>query len=119
MESIDFVGAWRFALDHFLKSFLELTFPWIAAAIDWEVPPESLDDELKEIMPETQPDPGRFDQLIRFRLLTGKDACLLIHFEFSNSPDPELQSHLDERCRRLFDRYGFEVTHVTFLAGVD
>ena len=84
MKPIDFVGAWTYALEHFLKSFLEVTFPWIAVLIDWRVPHVSLDKELQEIMPEAQPDPERFDKLIRFRLISGKDACLWIHFEFSN-----------------------------------
>ena len=117
MKPIDFVGAWTYALEHFLKSFLEVTFPWIAVLIDWRVPHVSLDKELQEIIPEAQPDPERFDKLIRFRLISGKDACLWIHFEFSNQPDPDLENRLNDRCQRFFDRFGVGVTHVTVLAG--
>ena len=63
MKPIDFVGAWQYALDHFLKSFLEVAFPVIAAVIDWKVTPVSLDKELREIMPEAQPDPDLENRL--------------------------------------------------------
>ncbi|MEN9547242.1 MAG: hypothetical protein RLZZ34_450 [Verrucomicrobiota bacterium] len=119
MKPLDLVGPWNYALDHFLKSFLEVAFPVIAAVIDWKVTPVSLDKELREIMPEAQPDPERFDRLFQFRLISGLDAWLLIHFEFNNHPDPDLENRLDERCRRLFQRFGVGVTHVTFLAGMD
>ncbi len=117
MKPIDFVGAWQYALKHFLQSFLEVAFPVIAAVIDWKVPPVSLDKELLEILPDAEPDPERFDKLIRFRLISGLDACLWIHFEFSNQPDPDLEDRLNDRCQRFFDRFGVGVTHVTVLAG--
>jgi hypothetical protein len=72
---------------------------------------------LLEILPDAQPDPERFDKLIRFRLISGLDACLWIHFEFSNHPDPDLENCLNDRCQRFFDRFGVGVTHVTVLAG--
>jgi hypothetical protein len=117
MKPIDFVGAWQFTLKHFLQSFLEVAFPVIAAVIDWKVPPVSFDKELQEILPDAQPDPERFDKLIRFRLISGLDACLWIHFEFCNHPDPDLENRLNNHCQRFFDRFGVGVTHVTVLAG--
>ena len=119
MKSIDLVGPWQYVLDQSLQPFLRLTFPWIAVLIDWNVPPISLDKELEEILPKARQDSEGFDRLIQFRLISAKDAGLLIHFEFTNSPDQNLHARLNDRCQRIFDRFGLSVTHVTVLAGVD
>lgn len=119
MKPLDLVGPWKYTLDHFLQSFLEVAFPVIAAVIDWKVTPVSRDKELEELMPEAHRDTERFDKLFQFRLISGLDAWLLIHFEFNNHPDPDLENRLDERCRSIFKRFGVGVTHVTFLAGME
>ena len=43
----DYDGAWKAALDVYLKEFLELCFPAIHAAIDWSRPYRFLETELQ------------------------------------------------------------------------
>ena len=118
MNDIDFCGAWKFALDHFFKSFLELTAPDVAAEIDWKSPCPVLDAELSEVQPKAHLDTRRFDKLFRVRLTTGEDACVLIHVEFEDEPGPELPLRLIGLSHLLSQRLGLQVIPVTLLAGI-
>ncbi len=117
MKAFDSVAPVKDVIDRLLEPFLHLNFPWIAVFIDWEIPHVVLDQKLREITPEAYRDSERFDKLVQFRQITGRDACLLIHFEFSDPLDPNLQSRLDDRCRQIFDRYGLSVLAVTVFLG--
>jgi hypothetical protein len=49
-DSADYDGAWKEALERYLRPFLEFCFPAAAKGIDWAVPLEFLDQELQEIV---------------------------------------------------------------------
>jgi hypothetical protein len=50
----DYDGAWKYALEQFFPAFLDLCFPHVAAAIDWQQPFSFRNTELQQIAPEDQ-----------------------------------------------------------------
>ena len=73
-DSLDHDSPWKTALDQFPRSLLELTFPDVAASIDWSVEPKSLEQELREITPDSEVGAKRVDKLLKVRLLDGTDG---------------------------------------------
>ena len=86
---------WKVTVEKLTRSFLEVTFPDVAAGIDWSVEPESLEQELLEITPASEIGAKRVDKLLKVRLLDGTDQWLYIHIEVQMHHDPGL-------TRRLF-----------------
>jgi hypothetical protein len=61
----DFDGAWKWALEQYFAPFLELFFPDIHRAIDWQQPIAFLDTELQQIVPKDQVGKQRADTLVQ------------------------------------------------------
>jgi hypothetical protein len=85
---------WKDTIDQFTRSFLEVTFPDVAAGIDWSVEPKSLEQELHEITPASEIGAKRVDKLLNVRLLDGTDQWLYIHIEVQMRYDPDLPKRL-------------------------
>ena len=45
---------WKVTVEKLTRSFLEVTFPEVAAGIDWSVKPKSLEQELHQITPASE-----------------------------------------------------------------
>ena len=97
---------WKDTIEQFTRSFLEVTFPEVAAGIDWSVQPESLEQELREITPASEVGAKRVDKLLKVRLLDGTDQWLYIHIEVQMHYDPGLPKRLFVYHYRIFDKYG-------------
>jgi len=97
---------WKDTIEQFTRSFLEVTFPEVAAGIDWSVQPESLEQELREITPASEVGAKRVDKLLKVRLLDGTDQWLYIHIEVQMHHDPGLPKRLFIYHYRIFDKYG-------------
>ena len=72
-DPLDHDSPWKTGLDQFPRPLLELTFPEAAASIDWSVEPKSLEQELREITPDSEVGAKRVDKLLKVRLLNGTD----------------------------------------------
>jgi len=97
---------WKDTIDQFTRSLLEVTFPDVAAGIDWSVQPESLEQELREITPASEVGAKRVDKLLKVRLLDGADQWLYLHIEVQMRHDPDLPKRLFIYHYRIFDKYG-------------
>ena len=97
---------WKDTIDQFTRSFLEVTFPDVAATIDWSFKPVSLEQELHEITPASEIGAKRVDKLLKVRLLDGTDQWLYIHIEVQMHYDPDLPKRLFTYHYRIFDKYG-------------
>ena len=105
-DALDHDSPWKTALDQFPRSLLELTFPEVAASIDWSVEPKSLEQELREITPDSEVGAKRVDKLLKVRLLDGTDQWLYVHIEVQMHYDPDLPKRLFIYHYRIFDKYG-------------
>ena len=72
-EPTDYDGAWKEALDLFLRPFLELCFPLVAAGIDWNAGVSFLDKELQEVVRDAELGKQRVDKLVEVRRLDGQE----------------------------------------------
>ena len=97
---------WKDTVDQFTRSFLEVTFPDVAASIDWSVEPKSLEQELHEITPASEIRAKRVDKLLKVRLLDGTDQWLYLHIEVQMHYDPDLPKRLFIYHYRIVDKYG-------------
>ena len=97
---------WKDTIDQFTRSFLEVTFPEVAAGIDWSVETKFLEQELHEITPASEIAAKRVDKLLKVRLLDGTDQWLYIHIEVQMHYDPDLPKRLFTYHYRIFDKYG-------------
>jgi hypothetical protein len=97
---------WKDTIDQFTRSLLEVTFPDVAAGIDWSVEPKSLEQELHEITPASEIGAKRVDKLLNVRLLDGTDQWLYIHIEVQMRYDPDLPKRLFIYHYRIFDKFG-------------
>jgi hypothetical protein len=97
---------WKDTIDQFTRSFLEVTFPDVAATIDWSFKPVSLEQELHEITPASEIGAKRVDKLLKVRLLDGTVQWLYIHIEVQMHYDPDLPKRLFTYHYRIFDKYG-------------
>ena len=97
---------WKVTVEKLTRSLLEVTFPEVAAGIDWSVQLESLEQELHEITPASEIGAKRVDKLLKVRLLDGTDQWLYLHIEVQMHYDPNLPKRLFIYHYRIFDRYG-------------
>jgi hypothetical protein len=106
MDPLNHDSPWKDTIDQFTRSFLEVTFPDVAAGIDWSVEPKFLEQELHEITPASEIGAKRVDKLLKVRLLDGTDQWLYIHIEVQMHYDPDLPKRLFTYHYRIFDKYG-------------
>jgi hypothetical protein len=64
-----------------LPAILECYFPAIAAAVDWEHPPEWFNKELSQILGQTGRRNRTVDVLVKLRLRDGGEQWILLHIE--------------------------------------
>ena len=76
-----FDGAWKTALQTWLRECLELFWPDIHAALDWRHAPVYLDKEVKALGRIRDKSARQVDLLAELRLKSGARTLLLIHLE--------------------------------------
>jgi hypothetical protein len=83
----EFDSPWKEALLRYLPFFFRFFYPQICEAINWSRGNESLDKELRRIMPESEVDNRLADMLFRVWLKDGRESWLLIHIEILAQPE--------------------------------
>ena len=116
MEPTDYDGAWKEALERYLRPFLELCFSSVAAGIDWHASIEFLDQELQEVVRDAELGKQRTDKLVKVRRLDGQTGWLLIHVEVQGQRDSDLPRRMYQYHHRIADRYGRPVVSLAVLA---
>ncbi len=95
----DFDSPWKEALDKYLPDFFGLCLPELATQIDWKFGYETLDGELRKLLPRSATGKQNVDRLYKVRLKTGSDLALLIHIEVQAQKDQEFgERMLKYRC---------------------
>ncbi|MGH2346358.1 MAG: Rpn family recombination-promoting nuclease/putative transposase [Chloroflexota bacterium] len=111
----DLDSPWKEAIEEYLPDCFALLFPAIAVAIDWQHPPEFLENELRQVMGDAELGPRRVDLLIRVRLRDGQDAWLLVHIEVQGQEEARFAQRMFVYFYRLFDRYARPVVSLAVL----
>ncbi len=112
----DIDSPWKDALDKYLAEFFELCLLEIFAQIEWIVGYESLDSELRKLVPRSRTGNQHLDRLYRVTLKNGRKAVLLIHIEIQAQKDKQFGKRmLKYRCA-LHLKFQLPIVSVAILA---
>jgi hypothetical protein len=114
----DYDSPWKEALAHYFRGLVELCFPTIAAAIDWQKGFEFLDTELHELLRGAAEGRQHVDKLVRVTLLDGQTQRILVHVEVQHWPDSNFPERLYSYHVRLREK-GEPVVSVAIVADMD
>ncbi|MFQ4144434.1 transposase [Chlorogloeopsis sp. ULAP02] len=111
----DYDGAWKEGVEQYFEAFLAFFFPEIQAEIDWERGYDFLDQELQQLIRESEIGKQFVDKLIKVWLKDGKETWLLIHLEIQSQVDTNFPKRMFSYHYRIFDRYNQEVVSLAIL----
>lgn len=103
-------------MEVYWRPFLELCFSDVASRVDWRVPVEYLDQELQEIVRDSDLGRQRVDKLVKVRRLDGGEEWVLVHVEVQSQPDAGLPLRVYQYHHRIADRFGRRVATLVVLA---
>jgi hypothetical protein len=112
---IDYDGAWKEALEQFLRPFLEFSFPRVARQIDWSVDATFLDKELQKVVRDADLGTQRVDKLVKVQRHDGQPEWVLLHVEVQSWHDPDLPLRLYRYHHRIADRWRMRVATLAVL----
>jgi hypothetical protein len=107
---------WKDAIQLNLRDFLALCFPHVEREVDWAREPEFLEQELREVVRDSEVGPQRVDQLIRVWRLEGGELWVLLHVEVQAQVDRGLAERLFQYFTRLTQQFGSRVVSLCVLA---
>jgi hypothetical protein len=111
----DYDGAWKEGVEQYFEAFLAFFFPAIQAEIDWTRGYDFLDQELQQLMRESEVGKQFVDKLIKVWLKDGKETWLLVHLEIQSQVDTSFTKRMFSYHYRIFDRYDREVVSLAIL----
>lgn len=112
----DYDSPWKDALQRYLRPFLELFFPTVAVAVDWEAGYAPLDTGLRGSDRQAAIGKGAADALFALQLLDGTKARVLIHLEVQSQRDAEFTHRMFFYHYRFHDRHRLPLCSLAVLA---
>jgi hypothetical protein len=112
----DLDSPWKDVLDRYFPAFLELLFPDIHAAIDWQVRTQHLDSELRRLLRAARTGGRRVDKLVRVTHRDGQPLLVLVHVEIQSQVDPDFPKRMFTYHYKILDRYAEPVVSLAVLA---
>ncbi len=100
----DFDGAWKEALDRFLAFILAFFFPDVFEDIDWTQDCESLEQELRELLPQSEAGRRLCDKLVKVHV-RGSDDLAYLHVEVQNQQETDFERRVYVYNYRGEDRF--------------
>jgi hypothetical protein len=115
-QNDDYDSPWKEALTRYLPEFLDFYFPPAHQAIDWTQPHTFLDQELAQIVRDSELGRRRIDRLVQVTTLTSAIEWVYIHIEVQSQVDSDFAERLFTYNYRLYDRYHRPVATLAVLA---
>jgi hypothetical protein len=107
---------WKEAMDLWFEPFVAFFFPQVHRDIDWSRGWQSLDAELRQVVPDAEFGVKRADKLVRVWRRDGAEAWLLIHIEVQSQYEADFAQRMFVYHYRIFDRYNRQVVSLIVLA---
>jgi hypothetical protein len=104
-DSDKYDSPWKEGLDHYFQQFMAFFFPGAHTEIDWERGYESLEEELRQVVRDSEVSDRRADKLIKVWLRSGEERYVLIHIEILADRDAGFPERMFVYNYRTFDRY--------------
>ncbi|ENO83736.1 hypothetical protein [Thauera linaloolentis] len=115
----DHDSPWKEALECFFRPFLQLLYPDIEAAIDWNRPVAFLDKELQKIAPTSRNGRRHVDKLARVHFHAGAVRWLLIHVEVQGERETAFPERMFLYYHRIRDHHRQHVISLAVLTDTD
>jgi hypothetical protein len=115
-QNDDYDSPWKEALTRYLPEFLDFYFPLAYQAIDWTQPHTFLDQELAQIVRDSELGKRRIDRLVQVTTRTSEIEWVYIHIEVQSQVDSDFTERLFTYNYRLYDRYHRPVATLAVLA---
>jgi hypothetical protein len=110
---------WKYILNKYFRSFMELCWPIRAKEINWGKKFKFLDKELIKISKEATIGNKVVDKLIEVELINGDYCCVLIHLELQASKHPDFNKRMFVYRYRLRDVYDKPIASMALLLDDD
>lgn len=104
-EQFDFDSPWKDILDIYFEDFISFFFPQAYADIDWSKKYEALDNELQQIIKDSELRKRIVDKLIKVWLKNGEESWILIHIEIQSQRESNFAKRMYVYNYRIFDKY--------------
>jgi hypothetical protein len=111
---IDYDTNWKEIITDLFDEFVLFFLPNLHADIDWQVPPQFLEQELLDILKSNYKQNHYTDKLVKVVLKNGVTKYLLVHIEIQNSHETDFAKRMFSYYALLFTKY--ETPEITALA---
>ncbi|GAA0435048.1 hypothetical protein GCM10008983_09550 [Lentibacillus halophilus] len=101
---LDYDGLWKTIITDLFEPFVRFFAPDLYQTINWNIPPDSLEQEFHRVFPEKK---GlKFtDKLMKVHLKNGQERWMLIHIEVQGYKDLDFAERMFQYFYRIFDKY--------------
>ncbi|WP_253188066.1 hypothetical protein [Leptolyngbya sp. 'hensonii'] len=96
---------WKEMLRQYFPEAIAFFFPELHCLIDWHKPPEFLDKEFQQIVPDTETGKRFADLLVRVWRKRGQELFLLLHVEVQAKLEANFAERMFVYTLRIFDRF--------------
>ncbi|OKH33140.1 transposase [[Phormidium ambiguum] IAM M-71] len=112
----DYDNPWKEAIAVYFKSFIAFFFPDIYEQIDWKIPYEFLDNELRQVMRDDELGQREADKLVKVWLTNGQETWVLIHLEVQSQYQSTFAERMYVYNSRIFGIYRKKVASLAILS---
>jgi Domain of unknown function (DUF4351) len=110
---------WKEILRDYFPQAIHFFFPTVAAAIDWNAPPEFLDKEFQQIARKAKQGKRFADCLVKVKQINGQDLFLLLHVEVQATKEDHFPTRMFTYNIRIFDRFAQPAISLAILCDAD
>ncbi len=112
----DYDSPWKEAIERCFAEFLAFYFPEVHAQIDWSQSVEFLEQELRSVMQDGEPDKCAVDKLVRVSRLGGQREWVVVHLEIQAQQQSAFAERMFVYHSRLYERYRQPLASLAVLA---
>ena len=115
----EYDSPWKEVSGRFFPQLVEYFAPDVYGKIDWSAGYDFLEQELREVLRDSETGPRRVDKVVKVQTLTGKPLYLVLHIEIQASREAGFPLRMFVYYYRLFDLYPESVVSLAILADDD
>ncbi|HLU22127.1 MAG TPA: hypothetical protein VKZ77_06545 [Bacillaceae bacterium] len=108
---------WKDVITDLFEEFLQFFSPDLSEEVDFTHSPQFLEQELKNIIPESNSNDRVADKLVKLKLKDGKEQWIYVHIEVQGDYQKDFSKRMFQSFYRILDRFDKKVYALALLAG--
>ncbi len=112
----DYDSPWKEAIERCFADFLAFYFPEVHAQLDWSQPIDFLEQELRSVVHDGEPDKCVIDKLVRVTRQGGQREWVVVHLEIQGQQQTFFAERMFIYHYRLYERYRQPLASLAVLA---